>query len=74
MTTLSAPNRPSTARPDRYPPAARQARRRSVGLGLLAWVVGISFCVPALWMLLTSFHSEADAATNPPSLGASFTL
>ncbi|MGW7596269.1 carbohydrate ABC transporter permease, partial [Streptomyces rubiginosohelvolus] len=26
------------------------------------------------WMLLTSFHSEADAATNPPSLAAPLTL
>ncbi|MFE4058498.1 carbohydrate ABC transporter permease [Streptomyces sp. NPDC059096] len=59
---------------DKYAPAARRARRRSAGLGLLAWIVGIVFCLPALWMLLTSFHSEADAATNPPSLTAGLTL
>ncbi|BFO20478.1 hypothetical protein SHKM778_68660 [Streptomyces sp. KM77-8] len=29
---------------------------------------------PLLWMVLTSFHSEADAATNPPSLTAPLTL
>ncbi|MFJ2172286.1 carbohydrate ABC transporter permease [Streptomyces sp. NPDC087851] len=64
------------ARPhvDKYAPAARRARRRSAGLGVLAWIVGIVFCLPALWMLLTSFHSEADAATNPPSLTAGLTL
>ncbi|MDT9690066.1 carbohydrate ABC transporter permease [Streptomyces sp. P9(2023)] len=56
------------------PPAARSARRRSARLGLLAWIVGLLFCLPALWMVLTSLHSEADAATNPPSLAASLTL
>nr|WP_244883782.1 carbohydrate ABC transporter permease [Streptomyces zhihengii] len=56
------------------PPAARKARRRSAVLGVVTWIAGIAFCMPALWMLLTSFHSEADAATNPPSLAASLTL
>ncbi|MFJ1592901.1 carbohydrate ABC transporter permease [Kitasatospora albolonga] len=54
-------------------PTAR-ARRRSTVLGLAAWAVGLVFCLPALWMVLTSFHSEADAATNPPSLAAALTL
>ncbi|MEU6082444.1 carbohydrate ABC transporter permease [Streptomyces sp. NPDC047108] len=56
------------------PPAARRARRRSAALGLLAWLMGIAFSLPVLWMVLTSLHSEADAATNPPSLAASLTL
>ncbi|MGW1884503.1 carbohydrate ABC transporter permease [Streptomyces sp. NPDC001970] len=55
-------------------PIALRARRRSAALGALAWVAGIGFCLPAGWMLLTSFHSEEDAATNPPSLGAALTL
>ncbi|MEV7524615.1 carbohydrate ABC transporter permease [Streptomyces sp. NPDC091371] len=50
------------------------AARRSAGLGLLAWAAGIAFALPAGWMLLTSFHSEPDAATNPPSLAAALTL
>ncbi|MEU3977005.1 carbohydrate ABC transporter permease [Streptomyces bacillaris] len=53
---------------------ANRARRRSTVLGLAAWAVGLAFCLPALWMVLTSFHSEADAATNPPSLAAALTL
>lgn len=53
---------------------ARQARRRAAGLGLLAWVAGITFALPVAWMALTSLHSEPDAATNPPSLGAALTL
>ncbi|MFE2430346.1 carbohydrate ABC transporter permease [Streptomyces sp. NPDC059373] len=56
------------------PPAARRARRKGAALGLLAWLVGIVFVLPVLWMVLTSLHSETDAATNPPSLAASLTL
>jgi sorbitol/mannitol transport system permease protein len=54
-------------RPDRKP-------RGSTAFAIIAWVVGILFVLPILWMLLTSFHSEADAATNPPSLAAPLTL
>ena len=55
------------ARPDRKP-------RGSLASASLAWLVGILFIVPVVWMLLTSFHSEADAATNPPSIFAPLTL
>jgi sorbitol/mannitol transport system permease protein len=48
---------------------------RSNGLlTLLAWVVGLLFVAPVLWMVLTSFHAETDAATNPPSFFAPFSL
>lgn len=43
-------------------------------LTLLAWVVGLLFALPVVWMVLTSLHSEADAATNPPSVLAPITL
>jgi len=43
-------------------------------LGVVAWLVGILFVLPILWMLLTSFHTEADAGTNPPSLTAPLSL
>jgi sorbitol/mannitol transport system permease protein len=58
------------------PPTAPPARRNLTGtlLSALAWIVGILFIIPVLWMLLTSFHSETDAATNPPSLFAPLTL
>lgn len=49
-------------------------RRPSPLLGVLAWLIGLLFVAPVLWMLLTSFHSETDAATNPPSLLAPLTL
>jgi sorbitol/mannitol transport system permease protein len=51
-----------------------RARRKGAGLGLVAWVLGIVFFLPIAWMALTSFHSETDAATNPPSFGAALTL
>ncbi|NBM19986.1 carbohydrate ABC transporter permease [Streptomyces sp. GC420] len=48
--------------------------RRGTALGFLAWLVGILFFLPVAWMVLTSFHSESDAAANPPKLAASLTL
>ncbi|BAC74066.1 sugar ABC transporter permease [Streptomyces avermitilis] len=47
---------------------------RGAGLGLVAWLLGLLFFLPIAWMALTSFHSESDAATNPPSFGAALTL
>ena len=56
-------------------PATPPARRRAGGLwGALAWVIGILFVLPVAWMVLTSLHSEANAGTNPPSLGAPLTF
>ena len=49
-------------------------KRKGLGLGLVAWLLGIVFFLPIAWMALTSFHSETDAATNPPSFGAALTL
>ena len=61
--------------------AARRTRRRSPSssrygwvAGLAAWAFGILFIIPILWMVLTSLHSEANAATNPPSIGAPLTF
>jgi sorbitol/mannitol transport system permease protein len=57
-------------------PPVNAPRRNPTGtvLSVVAWIVGVLFVLPVLWMLLTSFHSEADAATNPPSLFAPLTL
>jgi len=49
-------------------------RRANVFWGIVAWLVGIVFFIPVAWMVLTSFHSEADAGTNPPKFGAALTL
>ncbi|WP_461038359.1 carbohydrate ABC transporter permease [Streptomyces mayteni] len=54
----------------------RPTRRtlRSRALGPLAWLAGLVFFLPVAWMALTSFHSEADAASNPPAFLAPLTL
>jgi sorbitol/mannitol transport system permease protein len=53
-----------------------EGRRRmsSVIVGVAAWIIGLIFITPVLYMLLTSLHSEPDAATNPPSFFAPLTL
>jgi sorbitol/mannitol transport system permease protein len=67
------------------PPALRERRRRrktkddtsakaGPGWTVLAWVVTVIFFAPVAWMVLTSLHIEADAATNPPSIFAKLTL
>ena len=68
-----------TAVATRPPVAAAQKRtpkkrHTNVAVGIVAWLVAIIFVLPVLFMLLTSFHSEADASTNPPSITAPLTL
>ena len=65
-------------------PAARIRLRRKKGKeaedkagplwAVLAWVVTLVFFAPVAWMVLTSLHIEADAATNPPSIFAPITF
>ncbi len=43
-------------------------------LSAAAWVIGILFALPVLWMVLTSLHSENDAAKNPPDFFAPLSL
>jgi len=61
-------------RDERGRPVRKRREGANVWLSLLAWVVGILFVLPVVWMVLTSFHSEADAATNPPSVLAPLTF
>jgi sorbitol/mannitol transport system permease protein len=53
-----------------------QSRRRisTLVVGVAAWIIGLIFVTPVLYMLLTSLHSEPDAATNPPSFFAPLTV
>ena len=46
----------------------------SVGWGLLAWVVGIAFFLPVLWMVITAFKPESAADTTTPKFIFSPTL
>src|SRR5229473_4697526 len=46
----------------------------NVGWGLLAWVAGIAFFLPVLWMVITAFKPESAAQTWPPKFIFSPTL
>jgi sorbitol/mannitol transport system permease protein len=71
-TTDTAPV-PAT-RTDEGAPRQKRPSRGGLVLTIIAWLVGIVFVIPVLWMVLTSLHSEPDAATNPPSVFAPLTL
>ena len=45
----------------------KQRNTGNVLLAVLAWIVGIGFFFPVLWMVLTAFKQEADAYTDPPT-------
>ncbi|MBU7600759.1 carbohydrate ABC transporter permease [Streptomyces sp. P38-E01] len=74
MSTATVTRKPRGADKVRPDLRTRSQRRRNAALGLLAWAVALMFFLPVAWMVLTSFHAEADAATNPPSLTAPLTL
>lgn len=73
-TAVATPTKPA---PKAKAKASKPGTPRGKGaplLGLLAWIIGIFFFLPVAWMVLTAFHSEQDAATNPPSIAAELTL
>ncbi|MGN7132923.1 carbohydrate ABC transporter permease [Rhodococcoides corynebacterioides] len=57
-------NAPSTPAP--------VSRKRTWGPGsiwsLVAWIAGIAFFFPVLWMVITGFKQEADAYTSTPKI------
>ncbi|WP_328334397.1 carbohydrate ABC transporter permease [Kribbella sp. NBC_00382] len=56
------------------PVTGKKNRGGGLALSALAWIVGVLFVLPVLWMALTSFHHEEDAAKNPPDVTAPLTL
>ena len=66
----------TVAEAQKGPDSRAAGRRPRSGLLLtgLAWMVGILFVLPVAWMVLTSFHSETDAASNPPRFAAPLSL
>jgi sorbitol/mannitol transport system permease protein len=74
MTSLTDTAPVPASRTTEGAPRRTRPPRRGVILGIVAWLIGIVFVLPVVWMLLTSLHSEADAATNPPSIAAPLTL
>ncbi|MDD7940175.1 carbohydrate ABC transporter permease [Actinomycetospora lutea] len=61
---------PSDTQETAAPPEPRRQKRSAanVWLGVVAWVVGIAFFFPVLWMVLTSFKQETDAYTPTPKI------
>jgi sorbitol/mannitol transport system permease protein len=86
-TTAAKPTSDRTAVPPEEgnaPPAQKRRRARKVKddasapagplWTFLAWLLTLIFFAPVAWMVLTSLHTETDAATNPPSIFAPLTL
>lgn len=48
--------------------ARAQTTRNKLLWTILAWVIGLLIFFPILWTVLTSFKTEAEAVTLPPSL------
>ena len=61
----------STAQPRRRSPRRKPKDDSGTKGGplwtILAWFLTLLFFAPVAWMVITSLHHEADAATNPPS-------
>jgi sorbitol/mannitol transport system permease protein len=52
----------------------RPKRRNSLTIGIVGWILGIVFFFPVLWMVITSFKTEAQAYTNTPTIAFRPTL
>lgn len=72
MTAVAVPARRVKAAS--APGRSRESRGTRVALGLAAWAVGLMFALPLVWMVLTSLHSETDAASPTPQIFAPLTL
>lgn len=48
--------------------AVQRSRTQAVGVTLLGWAVGLALFFPIGWMVLTSFKTEIEAFSTPPSI------
>ncbi|GAC55310.1 carbohydrate ABC transporter permease [Gordonia amicalis] len=69
MSTDIRPDRTAAGHAEKQP-GNEIRRRRNPRQGLLTavtWIIAIGFFFPVLWMVMTAFKQESDAATNPPT-------
>jgi sorbitol/mannitol transport system permease protein len=71
MTTTAPAIRPMSTE---FLKAPGKNRLGKSALTVLTWMIGLLFITPVAYMVLTSFHSEIDAASNPPAIFAPLTL
>jgi sorbitol/mannitol transport system permease protein len=71
--SITAPPGTTTPAPEFTGPRKKRGGN-SVTWGIVGWVVGIVFFFPVLWMVITSFKTEAQAYTNTPTVVFSPTL
>lgn len=64
--TLAPPANPTDTGQATRPARPGGRRARSAALTAFTWLVALVFFMPVLWMVLSSFKQEADAASNPP--------
>jgi sorbitol/mannitol transport system permease protein len=69
MTTLQAPAPVPAAPAIHVAPGRDQNRKRVINTiwGVGAWLAGLIFVFPVIWMVLTGFKQEQEAAANPPT-------
>ena len=74
MTTTAAPTTGAT--PYKEVKANRKPKMKvgAIISGIAAWIIGLIFITPIFFMVLTSFHTEAQASLNPPHIFVPLTL
>ncbi|HYO01784.1 MAG TPA: carbohydrate ABC transporter permease [Mycobacterium sp.] len=65
MTTTATESVSATTAPAH---ARKKKSRKFSPWGVVAWIAALGFVFPVVWMVLTSFKQESDAATSPPKL------
>ncbi|MCF3939461.1 MULTISPECIES: carbohydrate ABC transporter permease [Gordonia] len=66
MTTTTTPTHRSSATIDGVE-ITRKRDTRGALLTVLTWILALGFFFPVLWMVLTAFKKESQAATDPPT-------
>jgi sorbitol/mannitol transport system permease protein len=74
MTTTAAPKTGTTPRNDAQVNRRPRMKAGAIVAAVAAWIIGLIFITPIFFMVLTSFHTEAQASLNPPHIFVPLTL